>query len=385
MNHKLLLTAVFSLVPLAIPTQVQALSFSQAYVFGDSLSDPGNIFNVTQALQPFTIPLGLDIPVIPPVPPYDTDGRFADGLVWTDFLAQELELDLIPSTELASSPITLLPEPGINFNFAGATAVNSVNFAFGGAQTGFFGAGELGSGIPGILTQTNVFVADLIQAGLPADEDGLYIIWGGANDYQIVADANPEESVNNITQAVESLYSAGARNFLVPNLPDIGKTPRALSPNPPIAADILTARTQQHNQLLDAAFTQLNLLPDIELVSLDTNALFESILTSPDDFGFTDVPPESCLQGDPFTVGVVDLSPCNNPDETIFWDFIHPTTATHEILAEFALETLESRFEPASSVPEPTPYLPLGLMAMAWGWSLTNKIKYPNSGRHTHS
>ncbi|MDJ0647257.1 MAG: SGNH/GDSL hydrolase family protein [Xenococcaceae cyanobacterium MO_188.B19] len=213
MKHKLLSVALFSLVPFVVCTEAEALGFSQAYVFGDSLSDPGNIFNVTQAVQPFTEVLGIDVPVIPPVPPYDKDGRFADGLVWVDFLAAKLELNLIPSTELTSSPITLFPEPGINFNFNGSTADNSVNFAFGGAQTGFSGAGEAGTLIPGILTQVNVFAADLFQANQPANQDALYIIWGGANDYQIVSDANPEESVKNLTQTVEILYSIGARNF----------------------------------------------------------------------------------------------------------------------------------------------------------------------------
>ncbi len=70
MSHKLLSIALLSLVPFAVATQAQALSFSKAYVFGDSLSDPGNIFNVTQAVQPFTSLLGQDIPIVPPVPPY---------------------------------------------------------------------------------------------------------------------------------------------------------------------------------------------------------------------------------------------------------------------------------------------------------------------------
>ena len=180
MNHKLLSTLGFSLISLVIAAPAQAQSFSKAYVFGDSLSDPGNIFNVTQAVQPFTQLLGIDIPIVPPVPPYDPNGRFANGLVWVDFLAQELELDLIPSTELTPSPITLTPVPGINFDFNGTTLLNSVNFAYGGAQTGLSGAGSAGTLIPGILTQVNTFTADVIQASQSADGDALYIIWGGA-------------------------------------------------------------------------------------------------------------------------------------------------------------------------------------------------------------
>lgn len=370
MNHKL--TLIFSLASVIVSTQAQALSFNKAYVFGDSLSDPGNVFNVTEAVQPFRELLGLDIPIIPPVPLYNSR-RFADGLVWVDFLAQELELNLIPSTELPPSPITLTP-PGINFDFGGATAFNSVNFAYGGAQTGAFGAGGVGTLIPGVLTQVNTFIADLAQASQPADQDALYIVWAGANDYQIVPDANPEQSVQNITQAVETLYNVGARNFLVPNLPDLGGTPRALLTNPPIAADVLTQRTNQHNDFLENAFVDLSSLGDIELVSLDTNALFKSILANPGDFGFTSLPPDSCLQGDPLTLGIADLTPCDNPSEYISWDFIHPTTATHKILADFALDTLNSELE-TNSVPEPTAYLPLSLIGIGLCLSSRAKLK----------
>ena len=371
MNHKL--TLALSLASVIVSTQAQALSFSQAYVFGDSLSDPGNVYNVTKAVQPFNELLGLDIPVIPPVPPYNSR-RFADGLVWVDFVAQDLKLNLIPSTDLPVSPIAITPEPGINFDFQGETAFNSVNFAYGGAQTGLFGAGGVGELVPGILTQVNTFITDLAQASQPADKDALYIIWGGANDYQIVPDANPEQSVENISQAVKTLHKAGARNFLVPNLPDLGKTARALLPNPPIAADVLTQRTNQHNEFLENAFVDLGFLADIELISLDTNELFQSVLTNPENFGFTSfsLPPNSCLQGDPLTVIIADLTACDNPNDLIFWDFIHPTTKTHKILADFALDKLESEFA-STSVPESTPYFPLGLMGI--GLCLSSKGK----------
>ena len=373
MNQFPLLTVTFSLVSLIASAPAMALSFSKAYVFGDSLSDPGNIFNVTEAVQPFTSLLGQDIPITPPTPPYDTSGRFADGEIWVDFIAEELELDIIPSTELTTLPITLIPEPGINFDFDGTTAFNSVNFAYGGAQTGRFGAGEVGSFIPGLLTQVNSLVADLARVNQSADSDALYIIWGGANDYQIVPDADPVQSVNNLTEAVETLYNIGARQFLIPNLPDLGNTPRALLPNPPIPGELLTQKTNQHNQLLDNSLEDLSLLTDIEIVPVDANTLFDSVLANPGDFGFTSVPPASCLQGEPLTIGVDSSNVCANPEEQIFWDFIHPTTAAHKVFADFALETLNSQFEP-TSVPEPNlPYLPLGLLGL--GWCLIQKVR----------
>ena len=240
--------------------------------------------------------------------------------------------------------------------------------------TGRFGAGALGIFIPGLLTQVDSLVADLARVNQSADPDALYVIWGGGNDYQIVPNANPVESVDNITQAVETLYNIGARRFLIPNLPDLGNTPRALLPNPPIPGELLSQKTNQHNQLLNDSLEDLSLLTDIEIVSVDANSLFASALANPGDFGFTSVPPASCLRGEPFTLGVDIGNICTNREEQIFWDFIHPTTAAHKVFADLALETLNSQFKP-TSVPEPNlPYLPLGLLGL--GWCLMRCLRY---------
>ncbi|HEY9768613.1 MAG TPA: hypothetical protein V6C71_08930 [Coleofasciculaceae cyanobacterium] len=85
-------------------------STNYTYVFSDSLSDPGNIFNATKASQPFDELFDVDIPLTPPSPPY-FEGRFSNGLVWVEQLAAELDLSLTPSTELS----VLFPGSKINF------------------------------------------------------------------------------------------------------------------------------------------------------------------------------------------------------------------------------------------------------------------------------
>ncbi|MDJ0649621.1 MAG: PEP-CTERM sorting domain-containing protein, partial [Xenococcaceae cyanobacterium MO_188.B19] len=61
--------------------------------------------------------------------------------------------------------------------------------------------------------------------------------------------------------------------------------------------------------------------------------------------------------------------------ERFFWDSIHPSTATHKLIGNFALNALESHFQTTSSVPEPKSLLALGLIVIASCWSLRNKIK----------
>ena len=335
------LTGLEFRLPSAVPT------FSKIYAFGDSLSDPGNIFNATTSIQSSQEISGLDIPVIPPSPPY-FEGRFSNGPIWVDNLAEDLGLTITPYTELSvfspelplASSVTLISSslegsPFLN----GATTTSSVNFAFGGAQTGENGAGEFGDFIPEVLTQVEWFVNDHQQAQQLADPDALYIVWAGPNDYQTVPDAEPEEVVDNLETSIESLFNLGARNFLIPNIPDLGKTPIAQTANRPVSPAQLTDWTEQHNSLLEETLDELSgTLDGINLMPLNVDDLFNDILANPEEFGLTNIS-EPCL--DPMT-----LSSCSFSDEYLFWDPLHPTASAHEILGEFALGTLATQSDP---------------------------------------
>lgn len=387
----------FTVFSFMLPTQASGATFSKMYVFGDSLSDPGNIFNATTAannpdeiLPGFEIPANAEIPPVePPVPPYDKDGRFSNGLVWSDYLAKALDIELTPSTELSvlspnlaiPSPITIINgQPQVSPYFNGATATNSVNFAFGAAQTGTQGVGESGELIPGMLTQVGWFEDDLLDvAGQQADQDALYIVWGGPNDYQLVSEPEPMETVGNLAEAVQTLYDLGARNFLVPNLPDLGKTPRALSMGDDISMN-LTQLSQIHNTLLNRSLGDLSQLNNINIAQLDAFSLLNKTIANPEQFGFTNVT-DSCIEtlGDDGKLdGTQAFEVCNNPDEYLFWDGIHPTTVAHAQLANDALEALDS--EP-QSVPEPGSSAAFGLLGL--GWFVHNKFKKSQANSKT--
>jgi phospholipase/lecithinase/hemolysin len=313
--------------------------FNQIHVFGESLSDSGNIFTVSTAASQ----LLPTIMVTPPSPPY-FEGRFADGLIWVDQIALDLNLNLLPATTLSVGlPIVATPTGEITLNslFNGATTTENVNFAFGGAQTGQNAAGEFADIIPGVLRQVDWFLEDLALTEVAANPNALYIIWAGGNDYQTVENPDPQQTVNNLVTAVERLYNAGARNIVLPNLPDVDKTPRALSPDAPIASEPLTAVTNIHNDLLTTAWSQLDeSLPELNLIPLDTNSLFDQILNFPAAFGFTNTT-EPCL--DPIT-----LVPCDAPQTYVFWDNLHSTTAAHQILTDYAIAGIHWYLEPTT-------------------------------------
>ncbi|WP_017316693.1 SGNH/GDSL hydrolase family protein [Mastigocladopsis repens] len=350
-NIKKAILITGSLLPFLLPLQATAATFNKMYVFGDSLSDTGNVFNVTQVANQLNPTISID----PPSPPY-FNGRYSNGLIWVDYLADALGVNLTPSTNLAvGSPITITPsgEFGVNSLFNGATTTQSVNFAFGGATSGLGNASD--PSLPGVLTEIEAFTSDLARVNQSADSEALYIVWAaGSND---ISAGNLSSTVfaENVSQGVTSLFNAGARNIMVLNTPDLGNTPSARSLGSNVST-LLTQLSLANNSSLAITFNNLNqTLPGINLIPIDVNSLFQEAIANPTKFGFSNVT-EACLDS-------VTLIACTNPNEYLFWDSIHPTTAAHAIVGELAFEKLKSK---PAAVPEPTSSASLGMLMLVW-------------------
>jgi phospholipase/lecithinase/hemolysin len=272
--------------------------FDSLVVFGDSLSDPGNIFDATFSLFP---PSTIGDP---PIPAY-SDGRFSNGDIWFNYFVNDLGLDPVSTRD--------------------------TNFAFGGATTGNINALEpqvesllgMDFDFPGLLDQ----VSDYLDGG-NVDPNGLYVIWAGANDlFNLPEDPTQiptflTQSVENITDAITTLAVEGAETFLIPNLPDLGRTPRILNGDNSASVTMLV---QGFNAALTTALDQLEMglqlmNPAIDIVEADVFSRTADILGAPEKFGFDNVI-------DPLI---------NNPTESgYFWfDEIHPTTTIHETLSD---------------------------------------------------
>jgi len=291
--QKQVLAIAFSVLSALLPIKALAQNFNDIYVFGDSLVDAGNLF----------VPTGG---ALPPSPPY-FNGRFTNGLVWVE---------------------TLAPRLGINTNPAN-------NFAVGGATSGTLNVNSalIGLPLPGLQTEINSFTT----ASGAANPNALYVVWAGANDY-LGGSTDTTTVVNNLSNAVTTLTANGAKNIMVVNLPDLGKTTQLrLAPN----SAAVTALVNTHNSQLTAALqTQAQNL-NVNIIPLDTYGLFNEILAEPARYGFTNVT-ESCLN---LAAGTV----CSNPDQYLFWDDIHPTAAAHGLIGEFAYAVLSS---PQAVVPQ---------------------------------
>jgi len=310
-----------------LPAKAATLNFGEMYIFGDSLSDTGNIFSATGG-------------AFPPNPPY-FEGRTSNGLLWIDYLGAELGLN---------------PTPVLNPSFP----ADGVNFAFNGATTGSENTTDdnfPGATFPGLQQQVEAFIAPLLTSGRSANPDALYVLWAGSNDYLGGGQTDPTVPVTNLSNAITALHGVGARNVLVSNVTPLGEAPIAdfnpFDPENDIDNDALNALTIAHNQLLNQAVAGLNQNLEGAKVSLfDVAGLFNSAKANPQQFGFTNTT-DACLE---FGPGLSSPTICNDPENYLYWDFVHPTTKTNEIIARAAYDQLKEDF---ATVPEPSATLAL--------------------------
>ncbi len=324
--HKQIAATGFFLFSFLLPIRATAATFKQLFVFGDSLSDTGNVFNVTQG-------------IFPQNPPY-FNGRLSNGPLWVDTLADKLGLNPTLFTDVSGT----------------ASPTDGVNFAFVGANTGNDNIGSLPFlPLPGLQTEIDSFENNFAAS---ADPDALYIVFAGGNDYLFGGVTDPTVPVTNISTAITSLFNVGARNFLVPNLPDLGKTPNSLSRGSDISNG-LNQLTGLHNSGLTQTLNSLSQsLTGINVISLDVNSLFNNVIANPQEFGFTDVT-NSCLTNFNSPIDF-SFNVCDNPDNFWFWDDVHPTTASHRLIGDIAFSALNSEHQ--ETVPEPASVL--GILAL---------------------
>ena len=251
--------------------------------------------------------------------------RFSNGPTWIEWLARSLRLSR------SARPAFL--RPGIYSNFAiGGTSARA-------------SAGPVDLG-----TEIDLFLRDFWGLAPP---EALYALWIGSNDLRdafAALESDPTgatsqaiiaEALEATGDAIERLWDAGASLFLVLNLPNIALAPavRTLGPDAQAAAQGLSIL---YNTDLEQTLQGLEALPDLEdivILRLDIFAILNAAVDDPDSVGLTDVT-DSCI-----TPGVIRGAICRRPDTHLFWDFIHPTTRAHRVLAKEARAVLATTLE----------------------------------------
>lgn len=313
----------------------------ERYIFlGDSLADNQNSFIATTVL-PFD--------VVPASPAY-YEGRFSNGLNWTDMLApaQNFYMDYFfsqPNCQADNAGTVMATacgttqDPGLGEN-------TSLGFAFGGARAGT----EILPSAPGMLTVLEDLRA-YSDAGVVASTAGAtFAILVGGNDYtnftndgglpdaegDIVAD-----TLDKIQTGLGIVNELGAKRAIVVNLFDLASLPTLVAV---FDADQLAQSgrlSTLHNAQLPAMLDNVRQQDGLDVVLVDMAAMYRDINTDPATYGFSNTT-GSCLKTDGSSEPSGECPDAQSEAETLFWDGQHPTTAAHGQIYNLVTATLQA-------------------------------------------
>ena len=312
-------TLTLSAAPVAAATVADV--YSSFWVFGDSLSDSGNISAIFE---------GLDPPIDFPPEPY-FEGRFSNGPVWHE----EFTLGFAPG---ASGSLAV----------GGARAVSTADPL----------------GLQDLPEQVALFTAGVDANLLTLGDTPLAAIFSGANDILGAAAAAalgfvPEPAqdlffattaktvVASIGAAVDTLAGSGIGDFALFTLPDLGATPRIAALG---GAEVGRKATIAFNTAFDTLVQDLR-DDGLSIYTVDIFALFDDAVANPGKYGLTNVA-DACLPVDPFDIltGTPVPQACGNPEAFLFWDALHPSSTGHAAIAAAFDAAVPAVPVPASAV-----------------------------------
>jgi phospholipase/lecithinase/hemolysin len=257
--------------------------FSNVVVFGDSYSDTGNLYQLTDHAWPID-------------PPY-YHGRFCDGPNWVD------NLNVLRKTDYA---------------YGGATTDNNI-------VPGYIILNTLR--VPGIRQQVATYLNDTLET-LLRFLDPVYFIWGGGDDFILDPNISPLVVVNSLLDSVRDLLAIGAKNIIVFNSPPAQALPYNSILNQTLKYTLLTeyinTEIYTNLQALQANYT---LTSKIHL--FDLNAFITNIIHKPPR-EITNVV-NNCWTAVGFTTVIQN---CTDPKKYLFLDTLHFSSTVQKMIAE---------------------------------------------------
>lgn len=306
-----------------------AESIKEMVFFGDSLSDNGNLYHYLR--------------IIPKSPPY-YEGQFSNGPVWAERIR------------------AIYP------------ALSYANYAVGGATVKLHG--PLQDSLPIDLHEE---IQDYLLRTRSTDRSHtLFSVWIGANDYLVSDNENLDQVTTQVVNAtfdsIDHLIKNGANYFMLMDLPDLSKVPY-YSIQRPEQVQRASILSQLHHEKTIAAINQFKLkYPDKLFIYIDAYSIFSDILVNLETYNehyhtMLKDSYHSCWQGgytlnsaqlsstpafvryikpapallETYRVSYADRStetPCDNPDEYLFWDSVHPTAVMHDIFSQIVAARL---------------------------------------------
>ena len=283
---------------LSVNSALAQQNFTDFVVFGDSLSDTGNLASLS--------PVNLPFPFF--------ENRITDGPVAIDYLSASIGKAAIASAE-----------GGNNYSIAGGNLIG-------------IDEEDIFQQISNYLDRVNGVVDDQV----------LHFFMIGGNDLRgLRSITNTEFANNNIAVAVDvlldqlqRLHDAGARQFFVVNVANVGRIPETLqreAGDPGVGARA-TVYVKTYNQLLSAELSSFRKQTGDAVFEFDLFTELERLLNSPSSFGFTQTT-VGC-----FDIGSFDFHPdCVfglRFDRFVFFDNLHPASETNRLIGNAMVANL---------------------------------------------
>ncbi|MFY7697411.1 MAG: SGNH/GDSL hydrolase family protein [Legionella sp.] len=323
---------IFAIFLCVFSSIIDANELNGIVVFGDSLSDSGNLYEYMKKQLPSS-------------PPY-YHGRFTNGPLWIDWLS--------------------------SYYFSQQDARKIQNFAIGGAGVYIKNSDDKDNSddqddLP-IFTLQHEVDSYLLANNGHADPNSLYVFWIGANNYLSFEVHDPDDQtdlasreiklVNNVINGTKTdlkrLIDLGAQTILVANLPDLGRLPKAISEDEKAS---YTRISTLHNEQLQSEIEKMMVdYPHVKWLPLDIYSIFHRALNEPSTYSFKNVI-DACFLSHPSTeevkhsrfishsilniISLVNKVQTNDIcDDYLFVDLVHPSAKAHKIVANMAIDLL---------------------------------------------
>ena len=283
------------------------------YIFGDSLSDPGNLSDQAAGVLPEDI-----------VDEIGDDGRASNGPVWAETIGG------------------LLGTTSVSYAVAGAEAIGSQTVGDFIDEAGLTDDLTVPASDPALDWDMNLGAqVDRFEDDLAGEDlsNATAVIFIGGNDYGgINLSANPLVVLAQAAQtlagiisatmnAVDDLAATGMGQIVVTSLPEFTFFPvfNALDSDTQAIADQLS---ELHNDTLQAAVDEAA-ANGIPVTFVDIRGITDAIVDDAGSFGLIAPHDLTLTEGD-----AVDLAQFDE-DQVAFWDDLHPSAATHDLIAAY--------------------------------------------------
>lgn len=284
-------------------------AFSSLYVFGDTVSTTSTN-HASDA-------------------PYYFGGRFSNGRVWVELLAQQLNL---------TNNFWYSNNPAIHLSYTNLSA-SSTNWSYSSNNLSYFDHNS-----SNLVAEIRSFVAP------PDASNALFIIWAcDADLYDDIAvhqdgtdttrwSNDIKLSMTNHWTVITNLFAKGVRTMLMPNAVDMSKIPYFDSY---AQTNFIRQECTNYNIAFNATLSNAMVsCPGLTIYEPDFFSVLNNILANPAAYGVTNALENGRSIDALSDPALTDFS-LNGPGANyIFWDYLDPTAKVHAIIAGVARQLI---------------------------------------------